>query len=377
MEGILAIGEKYLQHPDVERSFCHAISNISMKSDFAKLLIELRAQDQVCKVLQAYIGIDWKVCWLGCSALWNLARPQETRAEFTLDIIDLVLRAIRTHRSQCKLINTALGALSNLSLNESLKAYVGKQHNISSILQSLQEHFMDRHVACTGCGLIANLAVDDELANRLVELDCVRLITNIAEAHYFLFQTGHSNFRKNLIASLSNMSTSGKYKQECIQHCAIDLLYSCLEDFQENVELENLIHSALEALDLEEEYSTSLHVACKEGFGIQPMGYIVERRSEKILFEQDSNGLFPIDLAAQNEHYHVVKFLVSIGSPHPKLTSSLLEEAVVGGVHEINLRKQAYANVITDCSCLTQDPALMVCNYCSAYELVVGAHATL
>jgi len=41
MQGILAIGEQYLQFPDVERSFCHAISNVSMKADYAKLLIEL------------------------------------------------------------------------------------------------------------------------------------------------------------------------------------------------------------------------------------------------------------------------------------------------------------------------------------------------
>ena len=107
----------------------------------------------------AYIGIDWKVCWLGCSALWNLARPQDTREAFTIEIIDLVLRAIRTHGSQCKLINTALGALSNLSLNDCLKTYVGTYHNIKSILESLREHFQDRHVACTGCGLIANVTL--------------------------------------------------------------------------------------------------------------------------------------------------------------------------------------------------------------------------
>lgn len=372
MQGILAIGEQYLQFPDVERSFCHAISNVSMKADYAKLLIELKAHEKVCRVLMAYIGIDWKVCWLGCSALWNLARPQDTREAFTIEIIDLVLRAIRTHGSQCKLINTALGALSNLSLNDSLKTYVGTYHNIKSILESLREHFQDRHVACTGCGLIANLAVDDELANRLVEFDCIKLITDIAETHYTIFQSGHSNFRKNLIASLSNMSTSRHYKKHCVEHCAIDLLYSCLEDFQDNVELENLIHSALEALGLQEDFSTSLHVACKEGM-LPPMKNIVDRRTDQILFEKDSSGLLPIDLAATNDHFQIVQFLISIGSPHPcELKSSNLEKAVLGGVEEINVRNQSYAKVVTSSSMLTHDPALMICSYCSPYELFMS-----
>jgi len=371
MQAILAIGEKYICYPDVERSFCHAISNVSMKSDFAKTLIVLQAHKQVSMVLEKYIGIDWKVCWLGCSALWNLARPAETRDAFTIEIINLVLKCVNYHEDQHKLVNTALGALSNLSLSDSLKTYVGQQSNLRSVLQALQIHFQDHHVACTGCGLIANLAVDDDIANRLVNLNCINIVTRIADLHYKIFvQENQINFRKNVVASISNMSTANHYSRNCVENEAIELLYQCLEDFQDNQELTTLIHSALDALNLPNTgYSTSLHAACYNGWK-KVAQKIINRRGDAGMYEQDVDFLYPIDLAAQFRFYDIVEYLIANGSPHPQKVESIwVQSAIHKGMQQLNKKKYEYAKVISNACLIHIDAALVIVNYLPPFML--------
>lgn len=374
MKELNDIGENFLSSPDVQRSFCHAISNVGMQSEYAQLLIALDVQDLLLKILQVFIGQDWKVCWLGCSALWNLARPSETRAVFDQRIIDMILQCMKCHREESKLVNTVLGALSNLSLNDDLKSYVGLEENLGLIIEAFELHFRDYNVACTGCGLIANLAIDDEIASQLVDLNGINIVTSVADLHWEILETeNHINFRKNLVASLSNMSTSPEYMKRCVQTDAIDLFFQCLRDFHYNIDLVTLIHSALDALQLSNmRYTTSLHVACREGW-LEETREILNRRSDRLMFEIDDDDLHPIDYANQKGHYKIVNFLVALGSPHPQVTKSRKTQiAVLGGMKKLNLNFRIYANIISSSCMLTHDPALLISSYCSPYELHIA-----
>lgn len=45
----------------------------------------------VVRALSRFYTEDWRICWLGSSALWNLARPEEYRHLFSGSIISLLV----------------------------------------------------------------------------------------------------------------------------------------------------------------------------------------------------------------------------------------------------------------------------------------------
>ena len=56
----------------------------------ALLLMEKGCSDLVIDALIRFGEEDWRICWLGCSAIWNLARPEEFRHKFNPQTVDLI-----------------------------------------------------------------------------------------------------------------------------------------------------------------------------------------------------------------------------------------------------------------------------------------------
>ena len=54
---------------------------------------------------------DWKMCWLGMSAIWNLARPEICRKQFDSSTTQrLIYKVVNTHTTIHLVIETADGS---------------------------------------------------------------------------------------------------------------------------------------------------------------------------------------------------------------------------------------------------------------------------
>eukprot|EP01083_Nonionella_stella_P211362 764305_1 len=69
-------------HPSdrlVQRYGCRMLSNVAVCAANCELIQEARALPVLRNAMRAHMD-DWEMQWLACSALWNIARPDCTRA---------------------------------------------------------------------------------------------------------------------------------------------------------------------------------------------------------------------------------------------------------------------------------------------------------
>jgi len=72
----------------VQRACCHTISNICMDVECAKrLVIDYSIHVDVMNAIKQFYDKDWKLCWLACSAIWNMTRSNEARCEFPYPLL--------------------------------------------------------------------------------------------------------------------------------------------------------------------------------------------------------------------------------------------------------------------------------------------------
>ncbi len=82
------------------------------------------------------------MCWLAMSAIWNLARPERCREQFEKSVLSLISQVLRTHFKVHLVVETALGALSNLVLYEELRMECGNSEEsmLPLIISVINEH---------------------------------------------------------------------------------------------------------------------------------------------------------------------------------------------------------------------------------------------
>ena len=151
-----------------------------MSVNVARLIVQKGGFHQIQKCLLRFES-DHKLCWLGSSAVWNLARPPANRGIIGVSGVKLMLKMLKLHRMKEKVTNTSIGALSNLSLCDSLKNMIAQQKHVELILSVLSEYAQKKSlsVMTSGAGLVANLAVSDDHATLLVDRGANKILINL------------------------------------------------------------------------------------------------------------------------------------------------------------------------------------------------------
>lgn len=249
--------ETYIDSLQIQRACCQAVSNVAMNIDFAVIILEKSIHTDILRSLQQYYRDDWKICWLACSAIWNLSRPEEYRHCFSNSTCDLVMAILRRYSHQCKVVNTSIGALSNLSLHNNLKLHIAQEHNLESIF-AISSKFINNIVSCTTAGLMANLAVNDDIADTLVEMGAISMLTQMLNKGDI-----DRNFQKNIAAALSNLTTSDMFIRDCLINYTVEHLFILYETTLD-VGIIGLITNCFTVLGIDPSagMTTTLHMAC-------------------------------------------------------------------------------------------------------------------
>jgi len=343
------------QYPDVlsiQRACCHTISNVAMEIEPSVMLMTMHAHTQVIKTLHRMYKKDWKICWLGCSALWNLARPETCRKSFTPADADLALDILNHYKDNERVVNTAVGCLSNLCLDHGLKRYVGTRKNITRLLQTIQDNVTDTAIASTGAGLVANLAVNDEIANSLVECNCIYLLTQIAG----IAADGDNTFQRNTAAALSNITTSPNFLTDCLRNNTVEALFQ-LQESAHTMGVIALIMNCFNILDVDSDnWTTSYHMMCHHGlFDIlkQELFAWEHSKDDTELFNidiTDSRGATMIIYGAAANNPAIVGLLIKFQAEYDFLHSQHLfpecEQAICLAEEEISIAKKTYKLVL-------------------------------
>jgi hypothetical protein len=177
IQEILTLMKRYTDSHAVQRVACHALSNLAMQVVAARWIVQKQGFTLILRAIDNFIE-DHKLCWLASSAIWNLARPPANRAAIGKPGAEAMLKILYQHRNREKVTNTAIGALSNLSLLDNLKDLIAETDHVQLVLAVLSHSLSNGHlsVMTSGAGLLANVAVSDTHAAKLVEYNSLDII---------------------------------------------------------------------------------------------------------------------------------------------------------------------------------------------------------
>ncbi len=151
---VLSAMNRFKSEIRIQSVCCRAISNLSMQTVMAKRIATKGGFQKVRRAMLQFEDCP-KLCWLGCSAIWNLSRPQSNRLILGEPAVELMLRMMRQHRDNELVVNTAIGALSNLSVCGPLKSVIAEESNLDFLCLIMAEYLERRSlkVMMSGAGM--------------------------------------------------------------------------------------------------------------------------------------------------------------------------------------------------------------------------------
>jgi len=318
----------------VQRMACHSLSNLGMSSTNASFIVQQGGFPLIKDALQRFC-FDEKLCWVGCSALWNLSRPTANREVIGAEGVQLMFKVLKTHSNNVDVLNTAIGALSNLSLNDTLKDLVAQPENLSILLKIVHEAVAAESflVSTSAAGLLANLAVSDVYANTLVEQGALKSILQIVALA--LLPSAEDTLKRNICAALNNVVTASSYIPEFLRVKGVEVVYQLLEQNGTEDLYAQLLQNCLQTVDTnfafevetrDEEAeeneartnerrfkkTTSFCLAAHHG-QFEIMRELVLADPSLDLNATDDYGMTALDYATVQDHDAIVEFLAKCG----------------------------------------------------------------
>ena len=175
----------------------HHLSNEMMTNNILSIqLAKQKFPEKALEVLKKYNHP--KIYWLYFSSIWNMSRYENARNAIKPSYIKSIVKlSKKVFKLDKRAINTYLGALSNLCLkNEFKHLIVDVDFDADIPLEGNQE---------TLCGLFANLFVDDDIIDELI--DCKTLHKLIQSKKPFEERT----LWRNYLALIQNSINKTQY----------------------------------------------------------------------------------------------------------------------------------------------------------------------
>lgn len=191
----------------------------------------------VIEILKLYEN-NSKIQWLTCSCLWNICRVPNIRNKVS-NCFKHLLQNLQKYSNHERVLNTTLGALSNISLLDSNRRSL-LQSGICNLITTFLKNFVQKNEkskeiptyaksSLTSCfGLVANLAINN--SDKFVKEDniywiiCAMKIINISD----LLDTENDNFGttlRNFLAALNNLTDRDDFKKQVTRASGFELFH--------------------------------------------------------------------------------------------------------------------------------------------------------
>ena len=365
---------KYIHNKTIQRVCCHTMSNIAIHQDYCQLIIDYNLHDLILTSLEKNNN-DWKLCWLACSAIWNIARPVETRSLINPKVISLIFDILEKYKDTILVCETGLGALSNLMLYEDFKNRIRNKHLkfIVKLLVKFPTKISDNDALCklltAGNGLITNLAHNDDLAIKLNKLDIVNHLINTLN-----FFIDEEHLIRNTCAALTNLSNIENYDEDLLKYNGIETLIKIYYKYNNIIQVQQLSIQALKDLvDINSiKNTTSLHISVKlELYDIVKYhisnGMDINVDEELITYnDNDFKIRTPLLYAILNNDYGMIRFLISRKANYEYYENLLNDEhreAIKKGNQDLKEKHITRSKTISESSNIIFDVSMIISSY--------------
>jgi hypothetical protein len=376
MKEVIACMARFPDSLKIQRACCHTISNVCMDVDFARrIVLEYNCHLLVVKAIEKFYLQDWKLCWLACSAIWNMTRSDEVRSAFGLHVagVDLLLNVLKTNDHKHCVVNTVMGCLSNLSFNYKFKIRVGEPQNVLNLLDVMERNLDEINVAATSAGLLANLAVDDKLADLLVDYGAIGTVNRMLSRDF-----DDVILLRNTLAAMSNFATSPVFLEEFIRHDVITTMISARRRLN-NIGLDGLMENSLHAVgvDFETMFTTSYHLASFHGL-VRLFHEMVSNEIDEIDFNMiDGTNRSLISYALDMNHVDMVSYLICCGAqigkhPFNQNTGFVMLRAIAFNIQFTKEVRKESIDLLKQCTPYNVDICYTINTFLSAYSLFCG-----
>ena len=321
VERILCLMKFHGESLLVQRVGCHALSNLAMQTAIARHIVSRGGFAVIRSTLARFEG-DHQLCWLGASAIWNLSRPPPNRSVIGEDGVGLMLEILRKYRGVEKVVNTSVGALSNLSLCHSLKGVIAREQNMDLILSVLAQYVGDGaepgsvSVMASGTGLMNNLAVNDDFATMLVRKDAVRMLLEILKWDK---EAAKDTLHRNACSALNNLIDARHFLDSFLEHRALEVIQSFLDrassENDDNALCANLLQNCLMEIEVDPLHrdTTSFHLCADRG-NLHVLKRLIAEHPYHDLDAVDSEGSTCLDHAVRGKYLEIIVFLSKCGA---------------------------------------------------------------
>lgn len=374
----------------IQRAGAKQLSNISFDVQNVPAVLKRGGLKRLVKSIKSH-GEDWKLCWFGASAIWNMARPAEQREEVGATV-GLLLEMLRRHQGREQVAHTVLGALSNLALHETNAPKVVTPESLDLIFDTLKLHKGSCQVMTSSLGLIANLSIAESVAATLAEHGAVRWVVSGLAA----ISEGAPNTEtrqmllENGMAALSNLTFVEDFPRHFLLAQGVEMLCYILRNREEfplvNEDDLPLLNNILQAVGLTQQHAEderldlySLHQAA--GLLDVPAAEVLRamledpaQEAEALLDLVDGLGMRPLDYAVALERTELAAMLITSGAT---VTDGMRETAVGTEMEDVieaaegDLQAMLYATTQTVDAATGLHPDLcgVVVDFLSKYEL--------
>jgi hypothetical protein len=114
-----------------------------------------------------------------CGVLWNMAlNDGNKRAIVENGGLDIILDAMRAHRSNCRLQWCACGALWTIAAHFDYQRILMEKNGVHELVVTMNYHNKDSSVQTLGCGALATLAMHDANQRPMQEENCAQCVVN-------------------------------------------------------------------------------------------------------------------------------------------------------------------------------------------------------
>ena len=299
--------------------FLTLISNLAMQQDNIPIMISQNIIKIVMKIILNNFN-DQTIQWISHSCLWNICRNEAARPKM-YEYLGVITTSLKKYFSCKKIVETILGCLSNTVLYPQNGKILPNFGIYGSICKILDKYHDDIKIMAVLYGLIANLAINEQIDQQIVNKNIVYLILQSLEISNL---NNDDSLVHNSVAALYNLHFCNNWKKQFTKGSGYEILNHIYDYFENNENDENILHlkdqiRLIFSKYLGEEFgdnfetdkTTSLHLCVKFDY-LDVMLFFLENR----LFEKevkDSEGNTILHTAIIEENDKMIQFITSIG----------------------------------------------------------------
>lgn len=235
------------------------------------------------------------------------------------DAVQLMLQMMRRHRRNEKVVNTAFGALSNLSVCGPLKSVIADEANLDLLLCVMAEYLEQRSlkVMMSAAGLINNLAINSDHAALMVKRNVNRMLLGLLQWNGDETdpdaEESHHTLHRNTSSALRNLADCDHFLDDFMTHRGIERTFEFIAKCPSH-RIIDFLKLCLHDIGINADFATTSFHFCAWNGRLSILKTLLEEHPHFDLDAVDSTDWTMMDYAIAAKEMEIIAFLSKCGA---------------------------------------------------------------